>query len=342
MELDSARNLKRLCYKEILAPIATLPERRARSVRSFRGLSLAAVPIDQIQRPLVSMAIGVAHTRGTQYRLAVRCQRLELMESPEVAQIRKRAKDEVDVRFIGRVRKWRAIPWNQKRVRPLQIGVSCGHYNITAGTLGCFVHPRGDEETLLILSNNHVLADEDNAKVGDAILQPGSFDGGKNPKDLVARFTKAISLTQTAVNYVDAAVAVVEDKIKTNLRMIKGQGRLGGLGPEFLDAGTEVAKLGRTTGLTHGRISAFELDNVVVRYGLGDLRFDNQIEIEGGGQKSFSEGGDSGSLIVEANTREAIGLLFAGGDIGGSNGKGLTYANPIHAVLDALNIDLAL
>jgi hypothetical protein len=37
----------------------------------------------------------------------------------------------------------------------------------------------------------------------------------------------------------------------------------------------------------------------------------------------------------------AAALLFAGGDHGGSNGKGLTYANPIGAVLQALNVKLA-
>lgn len=30
---------------------------------------------------------------------------------------------------------------------------------------------------------------------------------------------------------------------------------------------------------------------------------------------------------------QAVALLFAGGDVGGSNGLGLTYANPIHRVL---------
>lgn len=77
------------------------------------------------------------------------------------------------------------------------------------------------------------------------------------------------------------------------------------------------------------------------RYDLGNIRFDNQIEIEGAGSDAFSAGGDSGSVIVTADTREAIALLFAGGDIGGTNGKGLTYANPLRAVLDALKIDLA-
>ena len=100
-----------------------------------------------------------------------------------------------------------------------------------------------------------------------------------------------------------------------------------------------VGKVGRTTGTTRGRVSAFELDNVVVEFGLGFLKFDNQVEIEGAESDPFSQGGDSGSLIVDAD-RRAVALLFAGSDLGGSNSLGLTYANPIRAVLDALKVDL--
>ena len=246
------------------------------------------------------------------------------------------------MRFIGRLRKRAATPWNQKKVRPLQIGLSCGHFKITAGTLGCFVRLRADAARLFILSNNHVLADENKAKAGDAILQQGPFDGGKNPLDLAATFTGTLKLKKTGVNFIDAAIAEVKTGLETSLRTIKGLGKLAGLGAAFVDEGAEAAKFGRTTGLTRGRVTAFELDNVVAGCDLGNLRFDNQIEIEGAGNEAFSAGGDSGSVIVAADTREAIALLFAGGDSGGSNGKGLTYANPLHTVLDKLKIDLAL
>jgi hypothetical protein len=43
---------------------------------------------------------------------------------------------------------------------------------------------------------------------------------------------------------------------------------------------------------------------------------------------------------VEAGTRLAVALLFAGTDFGGTNDQGLTYANPLRAVLDALKVDL--
>ena len=85
-------------------------------------------------------------------------------------------------------------------------------------------------------------------------------------------------------------------------------------------------------------MTAFELDNLVVEFDIGDLRIENQIEIEGT-NGPFSQGGDSGSLIVD-DSRRAVALLFAGSDQGGSGGQGLTYANPLAAVLDALEMKL--
>ena len=93
--------------------------------------------------------------------------------------------------------------------------------------------------------------------------------------------------------------------------------------------------------MTDGKVTAFEMDNVVVGYDIGDLRFDNQVEIESSEDGPFSDGGDSGSLIVDAE-KHGVALLFAGSDQGGSNGQGLTYANPLRAVLDALEVELAI
>ena len=69
------------------------------------------------------------------------------------------------------------------KFRPAPGGVSIGHIDITAGTLGCLV--KRDGETV-ILSNNHVLANSNNASVGDPILQPGPVDGGRHPQDQLA------------------------------------------------------------------------------------------------------------------------------------------------------------
>ncbi|MGH7004466.1 MAG: hypothetical protein ACREIP_11010, partial [Alphaproteobacteria bacterium] len=201
----------------------------------------------------------------------------------------------------------------------------------------CFVRGPGAKAPL-ILSNNHVLANENRGKRGDAILQPGAYDGGRRPRDVVATLEKFVRLKRGQPNLADCATARVVDGIDIEPAVIRDLGRLAGLGPA-LDEGIAVHKLGRTTGLTRGRVTAIELDDVVVAFDEGNLSFDNQIEIEGAGDLPFSDGGDSGSLIVDGETR-AVGLLFAGGDQGGRNGRGLTYANPIGTVLELLEVEL--
>ena len=232
---------------------------------------------------------------------------------------------------------------NPQTGKKIQIGASIGHVDVTAGTIGAFVSSRG---VTCVLSNNHVLANEDLASRGDAIVQPGTFDGGQAPRDRVATLTRWVRLKPTGVNLVDAAIARVERGIEvdpTGLRdLVGGRDRvLAGPGDEFIDAGTDVFKVGRTTGARKGRVTAFDLDNVVVGFDIGNIRFDDQIEIEGAGRRAFSDGGDSGSLIVDSDM-QAVALLFAGSESGGSNGLGLTYANPIHEVLSALRVELRL
>lgn len=336
MLIDSVRGLK----AEILATQAAPFLEGGPTV--IRSLALGATRMGALPIVIPSIAIGVAPLKKSQYGLAVRCQRPELMDSPEVEEMKKKAKGEIDVRFVGRLRRFGARPWYQKRGRPLRIGHSCGHFSITAGTLGCFVKLRGDTSSkVFILSNNHVLAAENQGKTGDAILQPGKYDRGAEPEDVIAKLSKQAKLKKSVPNKIDAAIALVNQNVTFDPHGLKDfGGRLAGVGGEFVDEGTIVCKQGRTTGLSTGKVTAFELDNVVVQYDSGNLRFDDQIEIEGAGNLAFSAGGDSGSVIFEKKSRLAIGLLFAGGDSGGSNGKGLTFANPIHAVLEQLKIEL--
>jgi hypothetical protein len=329
MKLDSARELK---TQLLSAAVRTLEAPAA-----IRAMGVRAQSSDVVNDPLRTVALGIGRS-GQQHVLAVRLQRRALVNHPVLDDIRKKAKGEVDIRYVGRVLKLETPSKLQKRRRPLVIGCSIGHFSITAGTLGCFVKDRKSKATL-ILSNNHVLANENNAKKGDAILQPGSFDKGKRPKDVAANLQTFVKLKARAVNFVDCATAAPVAGIAFDARTLGSFGKLAGVGSAVTEDGTVVHKVGRTTGETSGRVTAFELDNVIVGYDIGNLRFDNQVEIEGAGLKSFSDGGDSGSLIVD-EALNAVALLFAGGDEGGTNGMGLTYANPIHAVLDALRVDL--
>jgi hypothetical protein len=330
MQLDSARDLKAALQESLIVPMATSFLVKSAGMRAQPTKSLAATP--------PTMALGVVCKAKQDFGIAVRVQKRGLENSPQVETIKKKAKGEVDVRYIGEVTKRAALPWYQKMTRPLRIGASIGHFKITAGTLGGFVRSR-DDGSILILSNNHVLANENKASKGDHILQPGVFDGGKDPEHKVGELLRFVKLKKAGANLVDAAIASIDATIKFDHRTLTGLGKLAGLGDPVLADDDAVGKVGRTTGTTRGRVTAFELDNVVVEYGLGYLKFDGQVEIEGADSDPFSQGGDSGSLIVDAGHR-AVALLFAGGDIGGSNGQGLTYANPIRTVLDAMKVDL--
>ncbi len=333
MQLSSVRELKLALAAKVLPQIET-------NISTRSAFGMAAASLARAAEPPPSVALGVAPSeKGDGYKLAVRVQKRTFQGSKEVELITKQAKGEVDVRYVGRVAK-RATPWYQQRQRPLLIGCSVGHFKVTAGTLGCFVKSRSGEG-VFVLSNNHVLANENGGKRGDDIVQPGSLDGGTQPDDVVATLADFVKLKKRGANFVDCALGELIKGIAFEPAKMKGNGKLAGLGDAFLDEGTEVSKLGRTTGLTKGRVTAFEMDNVVVNFGIGNLRFDNQVEIEGAGDSPFSDGGDSGSLIVGRDKR-GVALLFAGSDQGGANDQGLTYANPLREVLDALKVDLLL
>lgn len=68
----------------------------------------------------------------------------------------------------------------QDRIRPIPGGYSIGHLLITAGTLGTWVQKGADR---VALTNNHVGANSNKGTIGDSVLQPGPFDGGRNPTD---------------------------------------------------------------------------------------------------------------------------------------------------------------
>ncbi|WP_298803998.1 hypothetical protein [uncultured Pseudokineococcus sp.] len=221
----------------------------------------------------------------------------------------------------------------QRRERPLRPGLSVAQRAVTAGTVGGFVARPGDP-TRYLLSNNHVLADSDRAATGSAVLQPGSADGG-TAADAVGRLSVAVPLQLASPNVVDAALAALDDDVEIDPTYPVGAVTT----TTAADDGLLVEKVGRTTGLTRGAVTAIELDGVAVSYPSGVVTFDDQVEVTGA-DGAFSAGGDSGSLVYDPVTRAAVGLLFAGSERGGTGGAGLTFCNPVDAVLEALGVHL--
>lgn len=298
--------------------------------------------VNQPAKLMSPVGLGFAK-RGTENILAVRFYDNFSYWRNKFSWFQSLTRGELDVRFVGPI----AVDhpdtsiWYQNRVRPLKIGSSIGHFKVTAGTLGCFVK-RGS--TTYILSNNHVIANQNDAAEGDAITQPGSYDGGVLEKDTVAKLSKFVPI-EDYDNEVDAAIAALNTSESFDSTYLFGLGKLNGVYQGEVQPGDLVAKFGRTTGTTLGRVTAVEVDNVSVGYSDGIKTFNRQIEIEGLETGPFCRGGDSGSMVVSApdgrdGEHHALGLLFAGGTRGGQNGQGLTYVNYFQPVLQKLEVQL--
>lgn len=283
--------------------------------------------------PNVAFGIAAGSTNGD-YRLAIRAKTKNMFHFPLVSEIVKQLKGETDFAVVGNIvgpRKIKTVAEEmRKRVRPLIAAHSVGHFKITAGTLGTFVK-QGKE--IFMLSNNHVLANSNLAKIGDLILQPGNYDKGKNPEDVVGKLVKFVEMKEHG-NVMDAAIASInKDCVPTDFSLPE-IGKIGKtiIPPEDI-LGKKVQKTGRTTGHTTGEVTAIALRNVGVSYHNGVVyRFDNQIEVSDT-NGDFSAGGDSGSFVVDMDGNP-VALLFAGS-------PGHTIVSPIEAILKAFEVELA-
>lgn len=321
-------------------------------VRS-RGVQASAAQ----DAPLLSL--GLAPQRDGGFLVAVRYP----LGTSTARMLARRAREAIgpqaDVRRTGRIRALAGGPLGRARVlptaqaagetgrsRPLRPGVSIAHVLVTAGTLGGFValddpaatDGAGPGAATHVLSNWHVLVGSTSARAGDPVLQPGPADGGTEPEDRVGVLDRSVPIVAGRRSLVDCATARLDAGIEVDPTYPAG--RLTGVAAVRGDEAVE--KVGRTTGLTQGRVTAIELDGVAVGYGedVGTIVLDGQIEIESTGTGPFSRGGDSGSIVYRPEDMAGIGLLFAGSETGGDDGTGLTYVNPLGTVLEQLGARL--
>src|SRR6185295_9404647 len=116
MRLDSARALK----AEILAQVTSA---EASDLAAGGVWSMNARPTADVDPVARTVALGITRPTRGDYRLAIRVQRRGLENSQQVDSIRRKARGEVDFRYVGHVVK-QAVPWEQTRKRPLLIGLS--------------------------------------------------------------------------------------------------------------------------------------------------------------------------------------------------------------------------
>lgn len=249
----------------------------------------------------------------------------------------------VSVEDVGDIE---GFPGFKGRYRPILAGVSGSlAASGSVGTLGCFVTPNAQKvrQKRLMLTNNHVVANLNEAEKGSLVVQPGSPDGGREASDVVGYLYDFVPLLFSGSdNLVDAAVISLSSfpDVKRLRRMLRNDRGRGYNKSEKISntnrnptPGMVVQKSGRTTGHTVGTI---DLTDVTITVGYGDkkARFKDQFRVYNP-DEAFSQPGDSGSLVTMVPNNEPVGLLFSGSSV---RGRHYTFCNDIRNVLKALDI----
>ena len=241
---------------------------------------------------------------------------------------------------------------SKSQALPVKMGTSGGNSTdisgnkCCSGTLGALVVRGG---IFYIVSANHVLAKSDAGTTGDPVTQPGLIDNNCAAGTLVANLSqkaalKPVSSPGPAPSNVDAAIAqIVPGTVDTSGAILDlgaaGPGAIAAAPPSatlaspaaVFAANEGVAKSGRSTGLTCSNLQSITT-NIVVDYAQicggatsFTATFSNQIVINGG---TFTQSGDSGSLLVTSDTARPLGLIYGGNAT-------TSTANPIQDIITA-------
>jgi len=257
------------------------------------------------------------------------------------------------------------------RQRPCPGGYSVGHRLITAGTFGILVR-RGTAPGFYICSNNHVLANSNEAAIGDWVLQPGPYDGGQDG-DRIGSLSAYVQINfpgqgkdkkKTAAIFWTAAKWVPNQISKLtgcpNRLVVQAEGIIQQPAPNLVDAAIALAasesfvdpRIGPPLLVVEG-IRDLALGDRVKKWGrttsftegyVDQVSVVSNVDYGKGvavfedqiairaDSGEFSAGGDSGSAILTTDNYWG-GLLFAGGE-------GVTIANRVSHVLSFLGIRL--
>jgi hypothetical protein len=304
----------------------------------------AELPLRLITRdgeePAVGIGIAVSSSSGN-YRIALRPRYAEDLEGVE-SYLGRATRGELDIQVTGPI-----VALGAR----LSLGVSTAHHRGRTGTIGFFAR-RGSDGAIGFVSNNHIIAAEDIGNDGDEIIHPGHPDD-RSSGNVVAYLDGSYPRLHTPGATVDCAFAVLAEGLDFETSVSAEET----LSSEIVvpRKQLEVGKIGRSTGRTRGYITAFNMNQIKVDYPraaqesnvhrgqeAGKCRqvlFRSQIEIASIDGQPFSQPGDSGSLVFTSD-HHPLGLLFASSAAGGTENSGLTFANPLPAVLESLGLTL--
>jgi len=189
----------------------------------------------------------------------------------------------------------------KKKWRPIRPGISIGHIDITAGTENGVL----EDESEFVYSNNHVLANSNQAEKGDTITQPGPHDvpDDEDPKNYKCGELAGYIKVEDGCT-VD--LAWMEPTVDYNIKTL-GLGKP--TGTKGAERGDRIVKSGRTSDITHGRVRKPHAA-VKVRYPdpVGVITLKNQIVTT----KMLSPGDSGSEARLDPEGKLVTALGFAG------------------------------
>lgn len=212
------------------------------------------------------------------------------------------------------VRNWSIEYSEEIWATQIPAGSPIGHINLIQrngfGTFGGYV---GHQQGIWGISNNHVIADNNNPTGRIEILNRG--------QQLIGNLNSFQPLVIPPIfNQMDVAL------FNPGSYQMPPQDQNWYLYvASDVNPGDRVVKVGARTGRTEGIItSVFAAEKVNYGGTLGILQFNNCLVIQGVNGNPFSLPGDSGSLVYRESDMKLVGIVFAGGN---SNRGTLSFAN---------------
>lgn len=190
------------------------------------------------------------------------------------------------------------------RYSPVVGGISIGTVTgvlSSSGTMGGIARENNTGE-LRGVTNARVIG----TNFGTQVYQPEPTTSPQPPADLIGTLVRASFPTTptllppfTPTGFTDAACFTVERAAQASIAELGFYIRMG-----TAQIGDQVSKRGRTTGLTHGMITARGAYN----NGTAWLLDQYEVTVDQNLSATWSAQGDSGSLVVRPGTGEIVGL----------------------------------
>ncbi|MEQ1931255.1 MAG: hypothetical protein ABL957_12120 [Parvularculaceae bacterium] len=220
----------------------------------------------------------------------------------------------IDVEEIGNPRT-EVEYYTHERRRPVGPGLGIGRKDEAwgFGTFGCLVRSTdASDRSVYLLSCAHVLAANGLGRNGDPIYQPAPEGTRRLADNIIARLARYQPFDFSTPDFphaIDAAIARLEPGVaRSNLIPYYGA-----IGPPKTSQPKQVRMFGAATGARVG--------DVLDPHFYGDIEFDHP---QGGRRKlrfenivyctKYSDNGDSGAVVLDAEDGGLVGLHFAGSE----------------------------